>query len=506
MRRIALIYISFIFSVSLIAQNQLDKQFTTFTFPNGNKSSEGYLVNGKPDGYWRTYYENGKLKSEGNRRYFELDSVWKFYEESGQLKLEISYKKGRKNGERITYLPDETVHERFVDDIKSGLTNHYTQSGKLIKSISFEKGLEEGIAREYDTIGNITELMIYKKGFITGREKINRYDAENKQHGIWKWFYANGIIQLEGVYKHGLKNGFFKYYDTEGNLKSIEKYVDDLKQLDSEEVARLEMKRDYFPSGKVKIEATYRNGVAEGVRREYNETGEVEKSFIMKSGMVAAEGIIETNGLRRGNWTEYYPDGKLKAKGNYADDFKVGVWEFYHSNGSLEQTGSYDGKGKPVGEWQWFYDNGALLRVENYRNGLNDGLLTEKDELGKIITSGDFIDGKEEGKWMSVIGGIRSEGEYVDGMRNGLWKTFYSDGTLSFEGRFVDDNPNGTHIFYYPNGKIREQGDYLMGLKNGEWRKFDELGNVLISIGYVNGVERKYDGINIPDEDLILED
>jgi antitoxin component YwqK of YwqJK toxin-antitoxin module len=506
MRIIIVCFISLLFFISLSAQNQSDKQLSTFTFPNGNKSSEGFLVNGKPDGYWKTYYENGNLKSEGNRKNFELDSIWKFYEETGKLKLEINYKNGRKNGDRVSYLPDETIRENFVDDIKSGITNHYTISGKLIKSIPFEKGLEEGIAKEFDTIGNIIELMTYKKGFITGREKINRYDPENKQHGVWKWFYADGVIQLEGVFKHGLKNGIFKYYDTKGNLKTIEKYVDDIKQQESEEVVKLEMKRDYFPSGKVKIEATYRNGVAEGVRREFNENGEVEKSYVMKSGVIAAEGIIETSGLRKGKWSEFYPDGKLKAQGNYTDDFKTGTWEYYHRNGSLEQKGSYDSKGKPVGEWQWYYDNGSLLRVENYRNGLNDGLLTEKDDQGKIITQGDYLDGKEEGKWVFEIGGIRTEGEYADGMRNGLWKTFYTDGTLSFEGRFVDDNPNGTHIFYYPNGKIREQGDYLMGLKNGEWKKYDEVGNVLISIGYVNGVERKYDGMNIPEDELIVED
>jgi len=84
MRRIAVFLISLLFSVSLSAQIQEDKQFSTFNFPNGNKSSEGFLVNGKPDGYWKTYYENGNLKSEGNRKNFELDSIWKFYYPDGK--------------------------------------------------------------------------------------------------------------------------------------------------------------------------------------------------------------------------------------------------------------------------------------------------------------------------------------------------------------------------------------------------------------------------------------
>lgn len=503
MQRISVFVFLLLFSASLYAQNQDDKQHTVYNFPNGTIASEGYLVNGKPDGYWKTYFENGQLKSEGNRKNFELDSLWKFYDESGKLKLEINYQNGRKTGDRISYLPDEMVVENFVNDIKSGLTKHYSISGKLLKTIPYEKGLEEGIAREYDTIGNITELLTYKKGFIVAREKINRFDAENHKNGVWKWFFADGVIQSEGVFKHGLKNGVFKYYDVNGNLKTIEKYVDDVKQLDAESVAKLELRRDYYPNGKVKIEATYRNGVAEGVRREYNETGDVDKSFIMKNGIVASEGIIEPSGLRKGTWTEYFPDGSIKARGNYVDDFKSGSWEFFHQNGKLEQKGNYDAKGKPTGEWRWFDENETLLRIENFRNGLNDGLLTEYDENGKIITKGDFIDGKEEGDWIFEIGGIRTEGQYVDGLQTGLWKIFYNDGTLSFEGRFVDDNPNGTHFTYYPNEKIREKGDYLMGLKNGDWIKYDETGNVLITINYQNGIERKYDGMTIPDEDII---
>ena len=42
-----------------------------YLYPNGQVSSEGVLVNGRPEGYWRTYYETGALRSEGNRKRFE---------------------------------------------------------------------------------------------------------------------------------------------------------------------------------------------------------------------------------------------------------------------------------------------------------------------------------------------------------------------------------------------------------------------------------------------------
>ena len=54
--------------------------YTQFKHANGNVSSEGYLLNGKPEGYWKNYFETGTLKSEGSRKNFKLDGSWKFYD------------------------------------------------------------------------------------------------------------------------------------------------------------------------------------------------------------------------------------------------------------------------------------------------------------------------------------------------------------------------------------------------------------------------------------------
>ncbi len=101
------------------------------------------------------FYENGQLKSEGNRKNFELDSTWKFYDENGQLSLQIEYQKGKKTGQRITYLSNETLIERFENDVKNGLTERFDTTGRILQSTPFESGLENGIARVFDTTGNI---------------------------------------------------------------------------------------------------------------------------------------------------------------------------------------------------------------------------------------------------------------------------------------------------------------------------------------------------------------
>ncbi len=143
--------------------------------------------------------------------------------------------------------------------------------------------LKEGIAKEYAEDGRITQLITYKKGFISNRERINRFDSEGKKHGNWKYFYDDGSLQLECIYKHGLRNGYYKEYDADGNLLFAYKYVDGEKQEFVAELSKLDVKREYYPDGNIKVKATYnKENKPEGVWREYTEEGEVEKSFIYK--------------------------------------------------------------------------------------------------------------------------------------------------------------------------------------------------------------------------------
>jgi antitoxin component YwqK of YwqJK toxin-antitoxin module len=77
----------FLFCLSVISFSQTktnENGYNIFYYANGQKSSEGNLRNGKPDGDWKTYYENGNLKSEVNRKEFQMDSMWKFYNDQGK--------------------------------------------------------------------------------------------------------------------------------------------------------------------------------------------------------------------------------------------------------------------------------------------------------------------------------------------------------------------------------------------------------------------------------------
>ena len=475
--------------------------YNRFYYDDGTLASEGYMVDGKPDGYWKNYHPNGNLKSEGNRKNFVVDSLWKFYDEEGKISLEVNYENGRKNGYRMTYLGAEINKENFVDDVKEGYSYVLYPSKKVKMKIPFTSGLEEGLAREYDENGNIIQLITYKKGYVVERERINRYDSDSLPHGKWKWFYdEDEALRMEGTFKHGLKDGYFKEYDRDGNLLTATKYVNGEKQEMAEELMVLDVRTDYYPDGTVKVIGTYnKEGIPEGVRREYNEEGKVEKAYIFRKGVIIGEGVFTDAGEKEGIWKEYYPDGKLKATGSYMKDLRDGLWKFYYPSGQLEQVGAYI-EGQPDSTWKWYHGNGQIMREEFFYNGLSDGLMTEYNAEGKVIIQGDYIEGKREGKWFYDEGDNRDEGEYVEGLRNGLWQSFYPDGSLSFEGKYIEDLPNGKHTWYWYNGKIKQEGRYVMGRKNGDWKKYDDQGFLVIVISYTNGKEIKYDGVPVETE------
>jgi antitoxin component YwqK of YwqJK toxin-antitoxin module len=502
MRKFAFTMVFLLVAFILKAQenNIIPNGYNRFFHPNGIISSEGLMREGKPDGYWKTYWETGILKAEGNRKNFELDSIWSFYDESGKTTLQISYLNGKKEGIRRTFRENELVEENFSNDVKQGLTITYFPDGKIMRTVNFENGLENGLAKEYLPDGTVITLIEYRRGFVVDRENINRRDKNRLKQGRWKFFYPDGKVKTEGIYRDDKRNGYFKEYDEKGMLTDVGKYVNDVRQEEAPELVKLDVRTDYYPTGKVKTVASYKGNTPEGIRRDYAENGQVISAFTYRNGKIVGEGIIDDEGIKDGPWKEFYNDGQLLSEGSYRNGKRIGKWRFYHPNGNLEQEGNYNNQGNADGAWNWFYDDNSLLREETYLNGKSDGIFTEYDETGKIIIQGEYMDGLEEGLWKYLLGDHREEGTYRGGMRNGEWKYFFDDGKLAFQGSFIDDNPNGRHIWFWPDGKKKDEGEYINGMKTGDWIQYNNDGSIFLVISYQNGIEKKYDGVKIKPE------
>ncbi len=496
-----IVLVHFCFMFSLVYSQKDTMQFVQFFFADGNISSEGFMRENKPDGYWKTYWENGNLKSEGNRNNFLLDSTWIFYNSEGKIILKINYENNLKHGKRIVFLEEETIEENYERDVKQGNTNHYYPSGQIKKQIFFVDGLEEGYMKEYDENGIIITLYQYRKGFIMSREIINRNNSLGKKHGMWMDFFESGSVKKTAEWRNGILNGFVKEFDESGNLKSIQKFANGEIVPEAEELKQYEIRYDYYPGGKVKIVGSYRNDLPDGVRREFDENGKIVKGYIFRDGVLTEEGIIDEKGLKQGQFKEYFENGALKSQGEYKDSKPIGEWKYYYADGTMEQEGRFDSRGRHVGEWNWYYSNGNVWKTEFYENGLLEGNYIEYDISGKIIVKGEFFDGVETGQWFWEIGDTREEGNFIDGQYSGVWKTTDVDTEKTiFEGKYLDGYPNGKHTYYWPNGQKRVEGHYVMGQREGEWVHFDEEGRIYLKINYKGGIERRYDNVVIQPE------
>jgi antitoxin component YwqK of YwqJK toxin-antitoxin module len=486
----------FVWVVNVGAQDSvISNGYNVFHYPSGNISSEGTMVNGQPNGYWKTYYENGVVKTEGNRLNFQLDSTWKFYDDSARLTLEINYREGKKNGLRRTFQKKERIEETFSNDVKQGWTRWFFSDSLLKKKVFFVDGREEGLATEYSRDGNIISISEYKKGYLLSTENINR-SREGLKHGLWKTFFPDERVKTEATYSYGKLNGYFKEFDSNGNLLYIKKYANDVEIFDAPELASYEVRTDYYKNGKPKIVGSYKDGIAEGMRREYDEAGKVVRGYIFKAGIIVGEGIIDESGMRQGAWKEFFDGGELYGEGQYANNKKVGNWKYFYRDGKTEQLGNYTSAGKPDGTWKWFYESGNLKREEQMKNGLSDGMMQELSDSGKVIVKGNFIEGEEDGEWFYEVNDDKVLGSFVNGKKEGLWKHYYND-QLYFEGNYIEGLPDGEHIWYWDNGKVKEKGNYVAGKKEGNWVLNSYEGLRLLLLEYSDGVEIAIDGSTI---------
>jgi len=515
MKRIVVIFILIFIGIKGFSQTSeiLRDGYQVFRYPNGAISSEGIIKNGKPEGYWKSYYVTGVKKSEGKRTSFMLDSIWLFYDQAGDTTEKISYLFGKKNGYYYKYKkePGTGVYlwskELFAGDRKEGTAYIYFPDGKIQQTISYNGGKKEGLSKEFDKNGTVITLMEYNNDFLISREKINRTDNNGLKQGEWKDFYPNGAIKTEKSYRDDQLYGYYKEKDTRGNLTLTMLYDNGaIVKSRVEDEPDIETVNRYDNNNRLIYSGPYRNKVPVGVHREFGPDGKVSNAFIYNDkGLLISEGIVDEAGRFNGKWKDFYPDGNVLAEGTYTDSRRSGLWKFYSISSKVEQTGYYN-NGRPDGLWKWYYENGAVLREEEYFQGERDGAYIEYSANGEIIAQGNYSDGEKNGLWKLKSGDYTEEGNYIIGLKDGQWKSFYNNGTLKFKGSYVQGNPDGEHLYFYETGKVKEDQHYRMGIRQRTWKKYDEEGATSLTITYKDDIEISINGvkINLPESDAKL--
>ncbi len=172
-----------------------------------------------------------------------------------------------------------------------------------------------------------------------------------------------------------------------------------------------EVKKEYYPSGKVKSETEMKGGKEHGTVIVYHEkTHPIMMKYQMKNGV--KDGSFEKFYFDGScEYQAFYVDGKLEGKevmfdkdggivyeANYKNGLKDGPYSTYHSKGMLKEKGAFKND-LWEGEWLYYDENGMIVGDATFTGGT--GALHAYNENGNLVLSTEYVANVKNGKEIS---------------------------------------------------------------------------------------------------------
>jgi antitoxin component YwqK of YwqJK toxin-antitoxin module len=173
-------------------------------YEGGQKSTEGSVKNGLPDGPWSWWYKDGKLKDQGiyQEGNYKLltgfdpegqimvrngNGYYKSYYENGVIESESNYQNGKPEGLKVTR----------------------NESGTVLEEANYHHGKYDGEFKGYNETGELYTQGIFKN---------------DSQEGVWTWFHLNGKKEAEVTFVNGMKEGEEIFWSETGDIVKREHY------------------------------------------------------------------------------------------------------------------------------------------------------------------------------------------------------------------------------------------------------------------------------------------
>ena len=91
-------------------------------------------------------------------------------------------------------------------------------------------------------------------------------------------------------------------------------------------------------------------------------------------------------------------------------------------------------------------------------------------------------DGMQRSYWDN--GRLKSESRYVDGQLDGPFKTWYENGQMFQDGQYAKGMMDGSWLIFYPNGQLAARAQYEKG--TGKQTCYSEEGCIIMEVNYVD--------------------
>lgn len=179
-------------------------------------------------------------------------------------------------------------------------------------------------------------------------------------------------------------------------------------------------------------------------------------------------------------------NGKLYSESNYKNGLLDGTKTIYYNTGAPFQEFEFK-KGKANGLVKVYDDNYHLVTVTNYKNNVRDGLRKftnpRRDEM---IIEGNYVNGTLVGDLK--IFSNNSMYTFPNDLKKGKVQRFYNDKLISEFYLSNENTIEGEYKYYNPEtGKLIKKTPYLNGKENGVEEIYNKKGDLINTTNYKAG-------------------
>lgn len=355
----------------------------------------------------RTWYADGQLAGEHQLRDGVLHGDSKYFGDAGAVLYEARFADGKLDGPRRLGGGNSL---RLEDQWRAGRphgTRQVWRRSTLELELAFdEAGQPHGPFAAWRDRRTPREQGSYQHGQRhglwrwTGRDgKLEREGTyiEGQRHGSWREWVA-GVLVLQGRYVHGKPHGTFRFFSERGAA-----------------LGRCRLRQGtgvyttFHDNRKPATRTTLVDGQREGAYRE-----------LSMRGQVLVQGSYRA-GRRHGTWLERDANGKRTREATYVDGVLDGVVRRYAADRLASETTFVRGvRQGPYREWRAGAE--PVLVVEGqYEGDRKTGAWISRDGKGRELTA-HFERGQLEGAWRERAAAVQTDGQHHAGWRTGVWR------------------------------------------------------------------------------------
>jgi antitoxin component YwqK of YwqJK toxin-antitoxin module len=358
----------------------------------------------------------------------------------GVVVREQEVKNGKEIGREMMRDYDGGKVIRSINEMGNsiGVSKKYNKAGILIREEFYSPEGHpgwtqlQGVAKSFDDVGKLSRLSYYDKGQeVFAAEYLPNGKLSGLTCGKRSYFATDKpLCGFSG------KPSKVELFGSDGKVTATRTFVmGELSQsqdLDNagkpQQVVNIsgnrKKKTELFPNGKLKHEAEYQDGYADGDEAEYHSSGKMTRRTRWKHGVMDSEETFYLNGERKSRAERknqkpvriyrqtFWDNGQVSEQGLFQELTEDSQWmSLRFSRWSYEQ---------PVGTHKRFFENGKLRTQETYNeDGKPAGKHSEYDDQGQLREEAFYDAGtlKWKKRWNEAGKKTLDEEYFEDGSR-----------------------------------------------------------------------------------------